>query len=365
MDWSWWRSVTPISLWAGSSPQVRTNLFQVKAIQAEQGDALLISYGEASQLRHLLIDGGPADTESTLIDVLKRSRTGGRLRLEALVVTHYDLDHIEGVIGLLKNKPDWLEIADIWFNGFHHLHSTDRLGSSEGDTLSDLILAGNYPWNDAFGRRAIQQDCDPVCLEGGLRVYVLSPNAATLASLAKDWTDPWSVPDKSAIPRDLLGRNDPWPPGSYEDASGSDFRRDTSSANGSSIALLLKFDDKRVLLAADAFAHVIRAALKKHCRTRPEIHLLKVSHHGSKANTDYPLLDSLNCRRFLISTSGKGHKHPDNTLIARLLRARNEPEIIFNYAVKHTARWGQPLPGWPSFSAVYPADGETFVKIDV
>ncbi|WP_047237658.1 ComEC/Rec2 family competence protein [Chromobacterium subtsugae] len=340
-------------------------MFQVNAIQAEQGDALLVSYGEASQPRHLLIDGGPAGTESTLVDVLKHSRTEGRLRLEVLVITHYDLDHIEGVIGLLQNKPDWLEIADIWFNGFHHLRSTDRLGPSEGDTLSDLISAGGYPWNDAFGRRAIQQNCDPVHLEGGLQVSVLSPDATSLASLANYWTDPRCMPDKSSPPRDLLGRSDPWPPGSYEDASTSTFKRDTSPANGSSIALLLEFERKRVLLAADAFAHVVEAALRKHFSSKPEIHLLKVAHHGSKANTNYPLLNSLKCRRFLISTSGKGHGHPDNALIARLLRAHNEPEIFFNYAVEYTARWGKPLQGWPSFSAVYPADGERFVRIDV
>lgn len=340
-------------------------MFQIKAIQAEQGDALLVSYGESTQPRHLLIDAGPKGTERNLIAVLEQSRIDERVRLEALVVTHYDLDHIEGVIGLLKNKPDWLDIADIWFNGYHHLHNTDRLGSSEGDTLSDLIAAGNYPWNDAFGRRAIHQDCAPLSLDGGLRVYVLSPNAATLASLAKDWTDPRSVPDKYSTPHDLLGRKDPWPPGGYTDVAGSEFRGDTSSANGSSIALLLEFDDKRVLLAADAFADVVRSALMKHFPTKPEIHLLKVSHHGSKANTNCQLLNTFNCRRFLISTSGKGHKHPDNALIARLLLARNEPDIIFNYDVEHTARWRQPPTNWPNFSAVYPADGEMFVQIDL
>lgn len=340
-------------------------MFQVKAIQVEHGDALLISYGDTSHPRHLLIDGGPADTENTLIEVLKHSRTEGRLRLEVLVVTHYDLDHIEGVIGLLKNKPDWLEIAEIWFNGFSHLPGTDRLGSSEGDVLSNLILAGKYPWNDAFGCRSIQQDREPVYLAGELRVCVLSPNDKTLASLAKDWIDPRSVPDKSVTPRDLLGRKDPWPPGSYKDVSEVNFVRDYAPANGSSIALLLEYGDKRVLLAADAYADVVSAGLKKHTKNKPEIHLLKVAHHGSKANTDYALLNSLKCQRFLISTSGRGQKHPDNVLIARLLRGRHNPEIIFNYAVEHTTRWGQPLLGWPSFTAIYPVDGEKFVQIDV
>lgn len=341
-------------------------MFQVKAIQADHGDAMLVSYGQESHPRHLLVDGGPAGTESNLIDVLKRCCTKDRLRLEALVVTHYDLDHIEGVIGLLQNKPDWLEIADIWFNGYGHVHSSpDLLGSAEGDTLTNLIKTGKYPWNAAFSHRAIRQDCAPVVLEGGLQVNVLSPTPLTLTSLAKYWTDPLSTPDKNSIQSDRLGRHDSWPPGSFKEASESVFSQDTSPANGASIALLLEFEEKRVLLAADAFADVIRDGLSRCFPANSEVHLLKVSHHGSKANTDCKLLDVLSCRRFLISTSGKMHRHPDNNLVARLLVARNQPDIIFNYDVEHTAKWRHPPQGWPSFNAVFPAKGETFVQIDL
>jgi beta-lactamase superfamily II metal-dependent hydrolase len=342
-------------------------MFEVKAIQAEHGDALLVSYGRDGDVRHLLIDGGPAGTEVNLISVLESCRTGGRLRLEALVVTHYDLDHINGVIGLLTNKPAWLEITDIWFNGYLHLRNQDILGTSEGDSLSTLIKEWGYPWNLAFGKGAVKQELDKLTLAGGMQICVFSPNEETLSALAEDWSDPRSAPDQSAShrPPDLLGKKDTWPPGSFSKLSGEKFTADRSRPNGSSIALLLEFNGMRALLAADAFASVITSALKRHCPDKPEIHLLKLSHHGSKANTDASLLAALNCRSFLICTNGKIHMHPDHVLIARLLAASSHPDIIFNYDVPHTARWRHPPESWPRFNAVYPAMGEPFVKVDL
>lgn len=94
-------------------------MFRIRAIQVEHGDSLLISYGDDKQPRHLLVDGGPSESSDTLESVLNDVRRGQRLKLEVLVVTHYDLDHIQGVIRLLEKNPDWLDIQEIW--GSSHL----------------------------------------------------------------------------------------------------------------------------------------------------------------------------------------------------------------------------------------------------
>lgn len=344
------------------------SVFEIKAIQAEHGDALFVTYGPPHDLRHLLIDGGPAGTHANIVEVLEQSRKNDRLRLEALVVTHYDLDHIQGVIELLNDKPEWLEIDDIWFNGHRHLHDdSDRLGSAEGDTLTTCITSGKYNWNKAFGERAIHRSRCPVELPGNMTVYVLSPDVPQLEALAREWTDPRNVPDITDTPEDLLGRKNPWPPGPFSALeSNDDFEADRSVPNGSSIALLLRYDQRCLLLAADSHAGVVKAGLAHHFPDGVDVNLLKVSHHGSKANTDRGLLETLGCRRFLISTSGKGHKHPDNLLIARLLAAKNLPELFFNYDVDHTARWSDELPmGWPSFDPFYPLETDVFIRVDV
>ncbi|WP_154671132.1 hypothetical protein [Paraburkholderia mimosarum] len=47
-------------------------MFRIKAIQAEHGDALLVSYGDPERPRHVLVDGGPAGTRDTLLALLKK-----------------------------------------------------------------------------------------------------------------------------------------------------------------------------------------------------------------------------------------------------------------------------------------------------
>lgn len=343
-------------------------MFEIKAIQAEHGDALFVSYGHPDTPRHLLIDGGPSGTRANLVTVLEQSRVNGRLRLEALVVTHYDLDHIQGVIELLKDKPDWLEIDDVWFNGYAHLHDDwDRLGPRAGDTLTTLI-DGKYCWNKAFEAKAILQTAIPIELPGDMKVYVLSPDAERLAALANDWTNPLVPPVTAPVPRDLLGKKDPWPPGNFATLMSRDkFKGDDSIPNGSSIALLLEYQGRRLLLAADAHAGVVRSGLARCLKYGIDIDLLKVSHHGSKANTDARLLAALGCRRFLISTNGNRHEHPDNQLIARLAAAAGDgAHLYFNYAVTRTMRWGGMLRmNWPHLNAKYPSNDDVFIRIDV
>src|SRR5690606_16523266 len=134
---------------------------------------------------------------------------------------------------------------------------------------------------------------------GGLNVRVLSPDVDGLTALARNWSNPALPPhDSESVPGDLLGRSDTWPPREFSPNRVSTFESDTSIPNRSSIALLLTFDNKRVRLAADALSDVIKRGLAMHRPDKGPIDLLKVSHHGSKGNTDKPLLDMLGCKRF-------------------------------------------------------------------
>ncbi|MBG7441583.1 hypothetical protein [Pseudomonas aeruginosa] len=346
-------------------------MFRVRAVQVEHGDSLLITYGINNKMYHLLVDGGPSGSLPILLSVLKQECVGGRLRLETLVVTHYDLDHIQGVIDLLNDLPPWLDIGDIWFNGYHHLPSLDILGASEGDTLSRLIRRHGIPWNASFRKQgndkdggAIVQDANAVSLPGGLEVRILSPDMDGLIALARNWSNAGSPPlDSELAPGDLLGRSDIWPPKEFSSSRTYSFQSDTSISNKSSIALLLTFDNKRALLAADAFSDVITRGLAIHLPRKDPIDLLKVSHHGSKGNTDKLLLETIGCKRFLISTSGKIHKHPDHALIERLVAGYDCPEIFFNYEDGWPGNWKNRPEKWPPYNARYPGSGDKFVDV--
>jgi len=340
-----------------------TGLFEVKLIQAEHGDAILVSYGQ-NPIRHILIDGGPASSLPNLLEVLSASRINGTLILEAIVVTHYDSDHIGGIIALLEQMPDWVSIKDIWFNGHKHILPRDLLGPQHSEVLADLIVKNRFPWNKAFQGQAVRACSDrSFDLPGGMSIWVLSPTERELAALAKQSRSRLLSNDKS-VPQDLLGRRDSWPPPPFYSLTGKRFLPDQSVSNASSIALLLNYGHKQVLLSGDAHAEVLCASLAYYWPIQKiKLDLLKVSHHGSQANTSADLLRRIECKRFAFSTNGKIHGHPDQALIARLIESTSNPELIFNYANSWTNGWRNRPAAWPKYLTSYPSANDAFVRI--
>lgn len=47
---------------------------------------------------------------------------------------------------------------------------------------------------------------------------------------------------------------------------------------------------------------------------------LKLSHHGSFKNLTKEMLEGINCRRYLVSTDGSVHHHPDHQALLRILK---------------------------------------------
>jgi glyoxylase-like metal-dependent hydrolase (beta-lactamase superfamily II) len=94
---------------------------------ARNGDAFLIR----SSGRNILVDCGYASTYQQFVadDLLEISASGERLDL--IVVTHIDADHIGGLIELLDaNGPHTprrvVEIDDIWHNSLRCLLATNN-----------------------------------------------------------------------------------------------------------------------------------------------------------------------------------------------------------------------------------------------
>ena len=340
-----------------------TGRFDIKLIQAEHGDAILVSYGR-DPVRHLLIDGGPASSLTTMLSVLAAARTDGTLTLEAIVVTHYDFDHIGGIIALLEQAPDWLIINDIWFNGNKHLVPQDMLGPQHSDALARLIVQRQLPWNKTFhGKAVCVHWAHRIELEGGVNVKILSPTQRELTALAKHGGVGSSNNEKAA-PRDRLGRHDSWPPPAHASLLTKRTSTDQSPSNASSIALLLSDGEKRILLLGDAHAEVICETLAHSGPGRKlEIDLLKMSHHGSQANTSADLLSKIQCKRFAFSTNGKIHFHPDQIAIARVVACTQNAQLIFNYANMWTNKWRNRPALWPAYSTVYPNNEGPYVRV--
>ena len=379
-------------------------MLTLQMLPAGNGDCLWIEYGPPGARRVVIIDGGVRDTVDVLqdrIDAACRERSSASLDVELLVVTHIDNDHILGILELLKARPA-MRVKDVWFNGRPQLiklprpqavdvsnttarsnrrsnrpadlmggaddeeddesaefddpdampSPSDLLGPQESDALSALIATQGLPWNThgCWKGGAIMvpdSGCLPVAtLDGDLRLTLLGPTLARLYKLCAAWPDVLGGIDEPAatgtvVAADLLGRRDTWPP-VWKDEE----QRDPSKANGSSIMLLAEYDDQGLLLAADGHAPDLAAALERLCHernvasTRLPLAAFKLPHHGSQKNLSRAVIEKTDCRSYLISTDGSGHRHPDHQALLRVLRYSSQaPQLLFNYDADTTRPW--------------------------
>ena len=148
-------------------------------------------------------------------------------------------------------------------------------------------------------------------------------------------------------------------------------RKDTSSANGSSIALLTEFDGRSILLTGDAHADVLAQSIKDLQRERGregeklKLDALKLSHHGAANATTLELLNCLDCQRFLVSSNGNIFNHPDREAIARVIVTGGVPSTLcFNYRSPLNALWDEHvLRDRYGYETVYPQEGSDGLQV--
>ncbi len=359
-------------------------MLAIEMLPARNGDCLWIEYGDPDDPCRVLVDGGTKGTHNEV-----RRKLGGlavdKRKLELLVITHVDADHIAGILSLLDPMPSGLTIGDVWFNGWRHLPEEDleAWGPVQGERLSTRLVEPDFRWNRAFDGAAVAApDGGPlpsITLDGGLRLTLLSPEAEQLQLLKPVWECecrkaglepgvpiPPDPPDPPDPPPGLerLG-DEPLPDVVALAEERSD--PDGSEANGSSIALLAEYDSKRVLLAGDAHADVLASAIGRLGTARLDLDAFKLPHHGSKANVRKALLERVTCRRYLVSTNGAQFEHPDAEAISRvILHGGDAPQLVFNYKTKYNRVWGDPrLCGDYEYTAKYPPPGRVGIRVEL
>lgn len=97
--------------------------------------------------------------------------------------------------------------------------------------------------------------------------------------------------------------------------------------------MLLEFDGKRIILPVTRMIAGCVIAWPTLTRRAASCASMRSGrHHGSDRNLSKNLLDLIDCDRYLISTSGARHAHPNEITMARIFtHGGAEKEIIFNY----------------------------------
>ncbi|TLD71697.1 hypothetical protein FEM03_06040 [Phragmitibacter flavus] len=345
-------------------------------LPAKDGDCLLLTWGRSTELHHLIVDLGREGTYRAVKD-----RLVGLSNIELFVMSHIDADHIAGAVPLVKEAAAPFAPARVWYNArpqlqaAHHRQSVlEAFGARQGEKLARGIVNFGWPWNAEFASEIVSVDSpeaqEPISLPGGLTIRLLSPRDEDLVALIPVWDGELEKeglrsfdPDRDDDP--LSDEFEPFGGApEVESLAEASYQRDKTKPNGTSIAFIAEFEGKRVLLAADAHSEVLEAALRPLAEAEGgtyRVDLLKVSHHGSKANTskDFPRL--IDCIRFAISTDGSRHHHPDAALISRFLAAdpARPKKFYFNYRQDSTDIWDSAaLRGVWNYEVEYPSDDE-------
>jgi hypothetical protein len=338
----------------------------LEVLRANQGDCLTLHYGTADSPRLMLIDGGPPgvyrdvlkDRLIAIRDARQRAgqiEDGAPLKIDLVVVSHVDDDHIQGMIELAQEQqnqnPDLpVVVSSLWHNSFDDLLATDEVphdvtasvlagvSESQFDQLdaettdeSELLhllasvsqgrnlrkIAGSLGWmpNDLFGGELIlvSQNGKPVSVDG-LTVTVAGPMQPELLKLQKDH-DAWL--------REQIKK------GKLTASAVLAAYVDKSVPNLSSIVLLVECEKKSILLTGDARGDKILEGLELAGRLKPSrqppdtihVDILKVPHHGSDNNMETGFFQRVTADHYVFSGDGQ-YGNPERATLQMLLDAR-------------------------------------------
>lgn len=325
-------------------------MFTITALPASFGDCLWIEYGSTSTPNVILIDAGPSVPAALKVKLEALKERGGFLEL--VVVTHVDADHIAGMLTLLEKNFYGVPVRDFWFNGFRHLPG-EAFGEKQGERLTGLILDKEMPWNVAFDNGSLMVDdengCPEVNLPGGAKITLLSPDASQLTKLQKHWVRVCGDADlyEDIVPsNEYFGGDQAFGAGipDVDKLAKKVFDEDKAEANGSSIAFVIEYREKRVLCGADAYpSRLLKSLTVLHGKGPYEFDAVKLPHHGSENNVSVELIEALACPRYIFSSNGARFKHPSQPAVARVVLHGQNPELIFNYKSEFNEMWDTPL----------------------
>lgn len=231
----------------------RARAAEISFIDVGNGDAILVS---SEDDKHILIDTGPRYGQWTAAERINRLLTETSVpKLDAVVLTHVDLDHIGGCAELMKRLP----IDRIFVNG----------DSASSYTYQELQLA---------------------VFDAGIPVTQL--RAGQTVGLSPDCEMTVLHPD-------------------------SDYMVGNQTSNLKSIVFMLRCGGSTALLTADIDSTVEHQLLS--WGDVLDADLLKVAHHGSGASTTSGFLKEVSPAVAVITCGRRNpHGHPSPEVIHRL-----------------------------------------------
>lgn len=301
---------------------------EIKFLKAGTGDCIVIH----NEDKNIIIDGG---NDSTFLieeygNVVKRGE-----RIDLLVITHHDDDHIKGVLELfhhLDKKSEQPQISTVLFN------SPRKINNTLGDVGSNGFLSYKQAYeleNALLKNRSInwitslEENFDETITNqlNCINIRFFSPDKEILlryssdkdAYLTSDYRCDWNSSFKELT--------------NYID----DKSQDTSISNQTSIVILLTHNDQKVLLTGDITPGRLENIIDeiKGDNSKADFYLIKLPHHGSYRSINNKILQKINCNRYMISTNGCKHYLPNKRALVKIIKEYSGVDPVafsFNYS---------------------------------
>lgn len=366
-------------------------MLRIRNYPAGNGDAFLLSAAGSN----VLVDGGYAQTfdEHIRPDLLEIASRGEHLDL--VIASHIDADHISGLIRFLainekSTEPKVVGVGEVWHNSLRSMTATNdvairpadqlildaikrrghpaqvcilpsgpnEISARQGSSLASLIHRGGYRWNDHDGATSIAVERAPVFQLAGGNIRVIGPTQQRLDGLLKWWKGRLrqmgyngptgtssEIDDAFELVCEHAGESAASRPVPVSAQKRKDleyvYDPDTSITNGSSIATIIELGGARVLMLADAWAEDVASALRA-LQSNGDSMLfdaIKISHHGSLRNTSPDLLRLVDAPRYIVSSNGNAHGHPDIEVLSAIVDrpASFSRALHFNYPTPASA----------------------------
>lgn len=341
----------------------------IRTFQSGCGDCifLILEDGISGESFHIMIDCGLFTPEIKTFVVQKLD-----LRLDLLIVTHYDDDHIAGIIKMLS-ELEKLEIGKILFNCFQDYdeNATVEIPSGDKDLLNkyvtnihlppnpnntkisapqaallSLLLKSNDKWFKAWNRKIlIEGDTINVGNAKWGQFLVLSPSSEAWDNLKDYFVKEYVKCVHSRPPQGAFENQDAYwemllriaaskpqikkmiPISSsmitksflQKKAAANPNESGITSPNKASLALVWEFNGKRILLGGDAIASQLYEAIKMHYDGNHILfEAIKIPHHGSKNNMSNELSLLVDSEHYFL-TGGKKDEGPNYETLAKII----------------------------------------------
>ena len=238
-----------------------------------QGDSILITYKDTQ----VLVDGGK---DAQVLDCLKKTVPFWDRKIELVVATHADADHIGGLASVVSSY-----VVEKLLVPAHSTQTAD---------FREFYLAVSREQRSGITLTEPQV---------GFRVNI--SNEFQMTVLAHRGADGQLDPLWSAMSETEL-----WDSGIINNTI-------TDETNSGSIVLFMSHKQVSMLLTGDLEANGEQALLSNDLTDR--VTILKVGHHGSKTSSSEPFLDQVLPEIAVISVGEKNkYGHPHQEVLTRL-----------------------------------------------